>query len=115
MNSNQVSILHKLFDEHENPHGLTWGCVYQRLRKGLTFDEAMSTPKLTSAVTRSHYLKHKNPYNLSWGCVRDRVKRKGMSLDEAMSYPLQRNKASSEARKRKSSSVYIGFINKHDN
>lgn len=115
MNSNRVPEWHKLFDEHENPHSLTWSCVYQRLRKGLTFDEAMNTPKLTSAITRSHYLRHKNPHNLSWGCVHDRVTRKGMSLDEAMSYPIQRNKTSDEARKRKSASVHIDFLNKHAN
>lgn len=109
MDSNQVPIWHKLFDEHENPHGLTWGCVYQRLRKGLTFDEAINTPKSTPAITRSRYLKHKNPHNLSWGCVRDRVTRKGMSLDEAMSYPVQTNKTSNEARKRKSDSVHMFF------
>ena len=32
-----------MFENHENPHGFSWKTIKRRLKKGMTFEQAMNT------------------------------------------------------------------------
>ena len=85
----------ELNKNNKNIYNLEWKTVQSRLRKGYSLEQAISKPvrklrKVDLNKKRFEELnKENNPYNLTWKAVESRIRNKGLSLEEAMSYPAR--------------------------
>lgn len=94
----------KEFNEHSNPYDLKWKLVKQRLDRGWNFEQAINEPlnkkysnaKIDRKTKRDIYLELDNPYNLTLEQVIRRTENLKISVEKAMSYPINPNKIAFE-------------------